>query len=251
VSLLKGDFEKAETYIAAYKPIDKNVKSMFGLVSTRNSDELETLLNIVRARPENETKSASDKALTMSEIQAISTYLSIPGTIVLEGKNAGTYEGLIQIRRPEPKLNSEDSKATGMMVLGAEDLLIQVPTTDKAGKPLVVRSAVVKSLKGSDGTDYQIRKFGTVGFADGAIWYLLRSDYQSPKVTVFRSVLPSANEFVVLKPGDSKGVKSSFFNARRNVLDYLKDCAVLEGKYKDSNAPFDIKQVALDYTNCP
>lgn len=256
VSILKGDFEKADAYIKAYKPIDKKVKSMFGLVSTLNSADLEHLLNVIQAKPENEIKPTSDKVLTATDVFRLNAYLPIEGTIVLDGKNAGTYQGLIQIKRSEPQPIGQEENGgmmdLGMKSLGAEDLLISIPTTDKAGKAqwLTVRSSVVKSLKGTDGTDYQLRKFGTVGFANGAAWYLLRSDYQSPKVTVYRSVLPNASEYVVMKPGDDKGVKSSFLNARRNILDYLKECSTLQEKYKKDNAAFDIKQVALDYTNC-
>ena len=257
VSILKGDFEKADAYITAYKPIDKPVKSMFGLVSTRNSDDLELLLYLMQAKPEKETKPNSDKVLTITDIVKLNVYMPIEGTIVLEGKNAGTYQGLIQVKRPEPQPINQESNGNmmdlGMKSLGAEDLLISIPTTDKSGKVqvLTVRGSVVKSLKGVDGTDYQVRKFGTVGFANGAIWYLLRADYQSPKVTVYRSVLPNNSEYVVLKPGDDKGVKSSYLNARRNILDYFKDCSSLQEKYRKGNTPFDIKQVALDYSNCP
>ncbi|GAB3913461.1 hypothetical protein GCM10028803_57640 [Larkinella knui] len=254
VSILKGDFEKADAYITAYKPIDKPVKSLFGLIKTRNSDDLELLLYMIQAKPEKEIKPSSDKVLTISDVLKLNAYMSIDGTIVLEGKNAGTYQGMFQVKRPEPQLINQESNGNmlDLGTLGAEDLLISIPTTDKSGKAqtLIVRGSVVKSLKGADGTDYQVRKFGTVGFANGAIWYLLRANYQSPKVTVFQSVLPNASEYVVMKPGDEKGVKSSYINARRNILDYFKDCSSLEEKYKKGNTPFDIKQVALDYTNC-
>ncbi|MGA0559723.1 hypothetical protein ACO2Q8_23885 [Larkinella sp. VNQ87] len=252
VSILKGDFEKADAYIAAYKPIDKKVKALFGLVSTRNSDDLEVLLYLLQAKARQEIKPFSDKELTLTEVLNLNTYLPIDGTIVLEGKNAGTYQGRILVKRPEPEPAGQESNEnpSRMMNLSAEDLLITIPNAGSSGKPLTVRSAVVKSLTGADGTPYLLRKFGTVGLGNGATWYLLRSDYQSPKLTVYRSVLPNASEYVVQKPGDDKGVKSSYLNARRNILDYLKECKMLNEKYGKGNASFDIRQVALDYTNC-
>jgi hypothetical protein len=269
-AILTGDFDKAVGYVEAYKPIDKTEKALFGLASHRNSDDLEQLLIKLQGKPEEDIRPVSDRVLTASEVVKLNNFLTIDGTIVVEGKHAGTYKGAIQVRRPEPQPTTDRETGGGgglggglsrlgggggggnMLNLGAEELMLTVPVTDAAGvtKPTLIRSSVVKSLKGADGTDYQFRKFGTGGLAGGSVWYLLRSDYQSPKITVYRSSLPTTSEYVLLKPGDDKGVKSSLLNARRNALDYLKECATLSDKYQKTNAPFDIKQVAVDYTNC-
>lgn len=267
---LTGDYAKATEYVEQYKPIDKSEKALFGPVSHRNSDDLERILITLQAKPEDDIKPVSDKVLTAQDVVKLNNFLTINGTIVVEGKHADTYQGTMQVRRPEPQPTadkeggggsglmgglsrlSSSGGGGGVLNLGTEELMLTVPVTDALGavKPTLIRSSVVKSLKGTDGTNYQFRKFGTVGIGGGTVWYMLRSDYQSPKITVYRSALPTTGEYVLLKPGDDKGVKSSLLNARRNALEYLKECSSLNDKYQKASTPFDIKQVAIDYTNC-
>jgi hypothetical protein len=81
----------------------------------------------------------------------------------------------------------------------------------------------------------------------------MQSTFTSPKVTVYRTVVPAGGtDYVVKKAGDDKGVKSSMLNARKNLEEYLNDCSSLTEKMKNGSIDkkASVEKIAEEYSSC-
>ncbi len=244
-SILKGETDKAAGYIEQYKAVDKVHKQMMGLLKVKHSENCEKML--AKFNPVFETIDATAPTMTLQQIKDNFRYVSINGTITIEGKkNAGTYTGLIQVSK------IVSSEGGGIAVLDAESADVLITTKDAAGKDQVITTELSKvvSLKDDKGNEYAIRKFGA---ATTAYYSLLKPTFQHEKITVYRAVIPVRfKDYVVKKKGDDTGVKSSMFNARKQLIDYLSDCAPLTEKLKsgavDRNEK--VEKIAEMYATC-
>lgn len=244
------NFDKAKEYIELYKPIDKIIKEMMGLVKYKCSDKVEELLNAMH--PSNEkinTNVSPAKVLTKEEILENYKYVVINGTVtVTTKKEAGTYIGKI-------KINKIPASSFGNIVsLDAETITAIIETKDAQGQPKTITTTISKleNLKDNDGTMYISQKYGT-GILGTAYFAFLKSTYSSPKITVFRSVIPASNvDYVVKKSGDETGVKNSLLNARKNLLEYLSECATFTEKIKNGQIEkkVTVEKLAELYSDC-
>ncbi len=244
-AIMKGETDKATNYIEQYKLVDKVHKTMMGMVKTKHSENCEKML--AKLNPAEESIDATAPVMTLQQIKDNFRYVSINGTITIEGKKtAGTYTGLIQVA----KIVTSDGG--GIAVLDAESAEVMITTKDASGKDQVINTELSKvvSLKDDKGNEYAIKKFGV---ATTAYYSLLKPTYQHEKITVYRTVIPVRfKDYVVKKKGDDTGVKSSMFNARKQLIDYLSDCAPLTEKLKsgaiDKNEK--VEKIAEMYTSC-
>ena len=246
-----NDFDKAKEYIELYKPIDKTIKEMFGLVKYKNSEECEKLLGLFApaAAPVPATE-ANGAVMSKTAIVENYQFLIIDGTARISGKkDAGTYTGLIKVYKIP-------SGSFGNIVnLDPENIVVNIDAKDASGQQKNFETAIskIEELKDKNGTSYVTQKFGNAMLGDGSYYAFMQSTYSSPKITVYRTILPAGNaEYVVKKPGDDKGVKSSLFGARKNLNEYLSDCAPLAEKLKNGSLDKSVspEKLAEMYTNC-
>lgn len=245
-----GDAAKAQTYLDQYKPIDKQIKEMMGLIKYRNSEELEKFMASINPSSAAVQTVAEGKVMSKEEVVDAHRFMIINGTVKLNGKkNAGTYEGVI-------KINKIPTGGFGNIAkLDPENIAVTVVTKDGAGQPLTVNGNVsqIEELKDKNGSSFITQKFGTAMLGDGAYYAFMQSSFTSPKVTVYRAVLPAGSgDYVVRKAGDDKGVKSSLLGARKDLEEYLGDCSTLAGKMKsgeiDKKTP--VEKIAEAYSAC-
>jgi hypothetical protein len=240
-----NDNEKAMTYIEQYKPIDKVIKELMGLVKYKNSEELEKFMLAISPAAEASVVTGGNVKSTAAIVDA-HRFLIIDGTVKLNGKkNAGSYNGVIRV-------NKIPSGSFGNIAsLDPENITVTVQTKDASGQPVTINTSVsqIEDLKAADGTGYITEKFGTAMLGDGSYYTFMQSTYTSPKITVYRSILPAGNtDYVVRKSGDTKGVKSTLLNARKNLLEYLADCPAIAEKIKNSGVS--VEKIAEEYSNC-
>lgn len=134
------------------------------------------------------------------------------------------------------------------------NIQVVIVTTDAGGQPKTINTTVskIEELKDDNGTSYTSRKFGTSVLGDGSYYTFMQRSFTSPRVTVSRAIIPAIGDYVVKKAGDDKGVKSSAFNARRNLEEYLSDCASLAAKFKDGSIDkkVSVEKIAEEYSKC-
>lgn len=244
--------DKAAQYLEQYKAIDKQIKEMMGLIKYKNSEDLEKFMNTIYPAASGSAGVAqtSGKELTTEQVVDAHRYILIDGTVtVKEKKQAGTYQGLIKVNKiPKGSFGNIAS-------LDPENIAVVIQTKDATGSPLTINTTVsqIEELKERNGTSFITQKFGTAVLGDGSYHAFLQSTYTSPKVTVYRALLPAgSSDWVVRKNGDVNGVKSSLFNARKGLEEYLADCAPLTEKLKsgaiDKKTP--VEKIAEAYTAC-
>jgi hypothetical protein len=246
-----GNAAKAKEYIEQYKPIDKQIKAMLGLVKYKNSEELGKLITTLFPATGDAAAAiaGTDKTVTKAELADAFQFITINGTATVSGKkDAGTYNGVI-------KVNKIPSNTFGNIVnLDPENIAVTINTKDEAGQPKTIYTTVSKLdvLKDNNGTSFTSQKFGTPMLGDGVYYIFMQSSFTSPKVTVYRAIVPATGEYVVKKAGDDKGVKSSLMNARKNLEEYLGDCPSLIEKFKtdaiDKKAT--VEKIAEEYSKC-
>lgn len=246
-----GNMDKAREYIELYKPIDKTIKEMFGLIKYKNSEECEKLITTLFPAAATTTETPTgDKIWTKSQTVDDFTFLTIDGTVRIDTKkDAGTYNGLIKVNKIP--VNSFGN----IMSLDPENIVVTIHTTDASQQPKTIQTTVskIEELKDKNGTSYVTQKFGTAVLGDGSYYAFMKSTYTSPKVTVYRTILPAGSaDFVIRKAGDDKGVKSSLFGARKNLEEYLGDCASLTQKMKDGtiDKKTSVEKIAEMYSSC-
>lgn len=249
--IASGNYEKAKEYISQYKPIDQQIKAMLGLIKYKNSDELENLINKVNPvvattdAITNEGKPLMSKEAVVNNYQ----YHSVNGTITISGKKeGGTYAGTI-------KINKIPANSFGNIVnLDPENVPVTILTKDASGNAKTIYTVIskIEDLKGDDGSSYISQKYGTPMIGNGVYNVFMKSSFVSPKITVYRAIIPATNDFVVRKAGDNSGVKSSLLNARKNLEEYLNDCAQLAEQYKNGtiNNTTAIEKIAEEYSKC-
>ncbi|PQA60537.1 hypothetical protein [Siphonobacter curvatus] len=247
-NLLQGNYKEAMVYVEQYKPIDKSIRQMMGLISYKNSEELESMIRAFTPELQEETASQLAVLSTPEVMDRYKYYLIPKAKIVIEsGRNAGTYEGLVKVLRSEPYYQSKEKN--GMVELpSTTDLSVCLPSTGN-GSETWVWGSTIKSFQDENGKEYLIRKFGSA-ITGGATYYLLQNTYQSPKLVVYQSLVPGNTEYLMMKKGDEKGVRSTLLNARKNMLEYLSDCPAIGTKYANSQTPINLQEVAEAYTAC-
>ena len=245
-----GNYDKAREYIEPYKLIDKQIKQILGLIKYKNSEELEALITLLNPAAGNDAAPVNGtKVLTKEEVADAHRFLTINGTVRISGKKEeGTYKGQIKIYKIP-------SNSFGNVVsLDPENIQVVIVTADAGGQPKTINTTVskIEELKDDNGTSYTTQKFGTSVLGDGSYYTFMQSSFTSPKVTVYRSIIPANGDYVVKKAGDDKGVKSSAFNARRNLEEYLGDCASLAAKFKDGSIDkkVSVEKIAEEYSKC-
>lgn len=246
-----GNMDKAREYIELYKPIDKTIKEMFGLIKYKNSEECEKLITtLFPAAAGSAEAPTGDKVWTKSETIDDFKFITIDGTVRIDTKrDAGTYNGLIKVSKIP--VNSFGN----IMSLDPENIVATIYTTDASQQPKTIETTVskIEELKDKSGTSYVTQKFGTAVLGDGSYYAFMKSTYSSPKVTVYRTILPAGSaDFVIRKAGDDKGVKSSLFGARKNLEEYLADCAPLAEKMKNGSVDkkASVEKIAEMYSTC-
>lgn len=250
-NIAAGNTDKAQEYIEQYKPIDKQVKEMFGLIKYKNSEELEKLIaTLYPVLPDAGPAVTGEKVVTMAEVVDAYKYLTVNGTATISGKKiAGTYTGVI-------KVNKLPSNSFGNIAsLDPENIVVTIHTKDESGQPKTITTTIskVEELKDNNGSSFISQKFGTSMLGSGSYYVFMQSTFTSPKVTVYRTVVPAGGtDYVVKKAGDDKGVKSSMLNARKNLEEYLNDCSSLAEKMKngtiDKKVP--VEKIAEEYNSC-
>ena len=246
-----GNYDKAKEYIEPYKAIDKQIKQMFWLIKYKNSEELEKLITIISpvAATEAAPPVTGTKLLSKAEVAENHQYLIINGTARISGKrDEGTYKGVIKVYKIP-------SNSFGNVVsLDPENIRVVINTTDASGQPKTINTTVskIEELKDDNGTGYTTQKFGTSVLGEGSYYVFMTSSFVSPKLTVYRALIPAGGEWVVKKPGDDKGVKSSLLGARKNLEEYLADCAALAAKFKDGtiDKKVSVEKIAEEYSKC-
>ncbi len=243
------NYEKAKEYIELYKPIDKVIKEMMGLVKYKCSDKLEELLNAMSPIIETNNTIVNIIKPTTEEIFENYKYIIVNGSVtVTSKKEAGTYKGKIKIYKIPA------SSFGNIVSLDAENIAAVVETKDAQGQLKIINTTVSKleNLIDNDGTKYISQKFGT-GILGTAYFSFLKSTYSSPKITVFRSVIPvKYDDYVVKKIGDEIGVKNNLVNARKNLLDYLNDCSNFNEKVKNGqiDRKLSVEKIVEIYSDC-
>ena len=83
---------------------------------------------------------------------------------------------------------------------------------------------------------------------------LMVTTYQSPKIEVYRCIVPSSNEsdYVIRKTTDEKGMKSSLLFNFKRLTDYFSDCPTLAAKMKagEIDKKTSAEKMAEMYSNC-
>jgi hypothetical protein len=255
--ILSQNTEKAQATIAAYKKVDKEIKQMFGLVKYKNSESCEKLLNALTPKPVVviDEKKGGTEILTKSAIAERLMYHTIDGTVRIKDKKiGGTYTGLIKVKNV-----LTTGKASNMMNLDATDIDVQIVGKNEKGEAVTLNTYLskIEDLKSNDGKKYIAQKFSdALSFAasgNAGYYALLNVSYESPKVTVFRCVIPSSysTDYVVRKTGDAKGVRSgnvSGFLDSKKIMDYLSDCPAFKTDEVDKKAS--VEALAEKYSNC-
>jgi hypothetical protein len=244
------NFDKAREYIELYKPIDKTIKEMMGLIKYKNSEKLEELFNAVNPAMEIAKPIAtSTKIATKEDILENYKYIVVNGSVTVTAKKeAGTYVGKI-------KINKIPASSFGNIVsLDAENITAIIETKDAQGQLKIINTTVSKleNLKDNNGTKYISQKYGT-GLLGTGYFSFLKSTYSSPKVTVYRSLIPASNgDYVVKKNGDETGVKNTLINARKNLIEYFNECASLTEKVKSGeiDRKATVEKIAEIYSDC-
>jgi hypothetical protein len=258
--VLKGNSTKARETIEAYKPVDKIVKELMGLLKYKNSDDLEQLM--VKLDPEKKILAISpaDKKITLNEAVTRFMYLKIDGTATVDDKKiGGAYTGTVYIKKPEPG----PKKSSGMVDLGATDFPVSIKYKENgADKEILTKLSKVKSLKDNSSNNYTVIKAGDNMLGDMSsvsiasdTYILMKETFVSPKISLYRILLPqpegSENSMLIRKAGDPKGVRTKLLNFRKNLTDYLADCTATTDMIKQSkNINNDINKILETYTSC-
>jgi hypothetical protein len=251
-NITTGNVDKAKEILELYKPIDKTIKAMFGLIKYKNSEECEKLIDIFApaAVAAVDNNAAGGTVVTKAQVVENYQFLVINGTVKLSGKKTeGTYTGLIKVYKIP-------ANSFGNIVnLDPENIVVNVVGKDATGADKSFETTVskIEELKDNNGTSYVSQKFGTAVLGDGSYYVFMQSTYSSPKVTVFRTILPAgSSEYVVKKTGDDKGVKSSLFGARKQLVEYFNDCAPLAEKFKNGSIDKSVspEKIAEMYNVC-
>lgn len=258
--ILKGNTEKAREIIEAYKPVDKIVKELMGLLKYKNSEDLESLITKLDPEKKILAISPADKKITLNDAVNRFLYLKVDGTVTVEDKKVGgTYTGTVYIKKPEPGVK----KSSGIVDLGPTDFPVSIKYKDNgADKEIVTKLSKVKSLKDNSGSNYTVIKAGDNMLGDmssvsiGSDTYILMKEtFVSNKIALYRIMLPqpegSENSMLIRKAGDPKGVRTKLLNFRKNLTDYLADCTATTDMIKQSkNINSDINKILETYSSC-
>ncbi len=246
--LFAGEIEKATNIINLYKPIDKTIKEMFGLVKYRNSDQLEAIVPYFENKVTPLVIAVGEKTYTIDQLVERQRFTIIDGTVVLSGKKGGTFSGKLRFTNPEPGFEAQQSEG-GIASLDAAD--IEFSLLQANGELMFSSVSKVKELKDVEGKNYAVIKTGSA-LLGGSAYSLLKEVFVSPKISVFKDAFQNTSEFLVKKPGDEKGIKTSMFNTKKNLKVYLADCATVVANIEATGIlqKIDIEKIAQEYTNC-
>jgi hypothetical protein len=245
---VKGDVEKASSYIEKYKAIDKVHKMLMGLLKIKHSENCEKLITQMYppvAEP------IDDKApiVTLKELKDNYKYVTLNGTVTITGKKeGGTYNGMVQISK------LENAGGGGILNLDAQAAVVVITTKDDKGNTKIINTDLsnVTAFKDDKGSSYSIQKFGTAAMG-GAYYSMLKPSFENSKINVYRSIIPAGNnDYVIKKSGDDKGVKSSLFGSWKQLTEYLSDCAAVNEKMKNGtiSKTEKVEKIAEQYAAC-
>jgi hypothetical protein len=234
--ILANKIDKAQTILEEYKKVDKQVKIMFGLIKYKNSDKCDSLISLMNPKPvEVDEKKGGTEILSKSAILDRVTFTTIEGTVRIKDKKiGGTYTGTIKVRSI-----ASLGKTGGMLNLDATDIEMFIIPKDKNGKD-TIRTVIskIEELTDNTGKKYIAQKFSNaIGFVAGAgvgNWGLMMVSYESPKVSVYRCIVPTtySEDYVVRKAGDDKGMRSGGLLGFKKLTDYLSDCPEIAEQVK-------------------
>jgi hypothetical protein len=254
--ILSKNTEKALAIIEEYKKIDKEVKEMFGLIKYTCSLDCEKL--IPELNPEsveiNETEGGS-VVLSKEAIVDKMIYRTIEGTVTIKDKKiGGKHTGFIKLKSTAP------TKASGnMLSLDTEDLDMLIVKKNAKGGMDTLRTFLSKmtDMQDKDGKNYICKKLteeGVLSIGGLGFYALMMTTYQSPKIEVYRCLVPSSNasDYVIRKTTDEKGIKSGIINNFKRMTDYFSDCTSLSAKMKagEIDKKTSAEKMAEMYSNC-
>ncbi len=248
--ILTGNNEKAISYIEQFKPIDKTVKEMMGLIKFKNSEECEKMMTALT--PEiTELNTSNSLPVIDREVNAdLFSYYVVNGTATIDDrKQSGTYTGILKIKYPEPAI----SESGNILDLDASDVEVLITYKNESGeeKQLGTYVSKITSMKDAEGKSYIAQKFGSA-LLGGSQYSLMKEVFVSPKITTMKVIVPQGGEFLVKKNGDDKGVKTGLFNTKKPLIDYLQDCPAAVQLIKDatSSSAIPLEKIGVAYTNC-
>jgi len=258
--ILSGNIDKAKTTLELYRPIDKPVSNFLGAIKTteskyKNSVELEKLITSITPNPEKLAVVDAGKKITVDEVISKLAFESVTGTITIDDKKrSGAYTGVIRF----PKISPIVASGGNIADLDAPDLDVYIKAND--GTNVKTTLSKVQSLKGADGKNYVVQKVTSIISGNSLSlptksYSLMQEVYVSPKISLFRVLIPvedqSGSSFMIRKTNDEKGVRTSMFNAKKNIGEYLSDCpkaAEMVANSKSLNT--DIQGILEMYTSC-
>jgi tetratricopeptide (TPR) repeat protein len=254
--ILSKNIEKAQAIIEQYKKIDKEEKEMFGLIKYTCSIDCEKMINELSPEPIeiNETEGGS-VVLSKEAIVDRMIYRTIEGTVTIKDKKiGGKHTGFIKLKSTAP------TKASGNMIsLDSEDLDMLIIEKNAKGGMDTLRTFVSKitEMQGKDGKNYIAKKLteeGVLSIGAPGFYALMMTTYQSPKIEVYRCIVPSSNssDYVMRKTTDEKGIKSGLFNNFKRMTEYFSDCPTLSTKMKagEIDKKTSAEKMAEMYSNC-
>lgn len=246
--IVKGDLEIAKELIEKYKGIDKVHKMLMGLVKVKHSENCEKLIAQMYP-PQPQPIDESAPVVALRDLKDNYKYVNLNGTITIEGKrDGGTYVGQVQISK------IENTGQGGIVALNAEAASVKIFVKNEKGENRIINTdlANVTAFKDDNGKMYMIRKFGSAALG-GSYYSILQPSYQSAKITVYRAIIPAgSNDYVIVKAGDTEGIKTSIFNSWKQLTEYLSDCKLLIEKINNGQISKSekIEKVAELYSNC-
>jgi hypothetical protein len=246
-NIVAGNSEAANSIIENYKSIDKVHKTMFGMVKTFHSENCAKMLEKINTEAST-TVDENAPAMTLQQLKDGFKYVTLNGTVIVDAKKiGGTYKGQFQIDK------MPTTGGGGMLDLDAQAANVIITTKDEAGVAKVIKTDLSKitSFVDDKGMEFVITKYGSAALG-GAYYCILKPTFTSPKVTVFRAIMPETGDYVVKKKGDATGVKSSLLNAKKQLIEYFSDCESLSVKIKEdtgtkTQSP---EKLAEIYSNC-
>jgi hypothetical protein len=247
--LASNNLDKAQEYIALYKPIDKTISELFGLVKYKNSDVIEKYIDSLKPATA-AIIPTTDKQLTKAQMVDTYSNIIINGTAKVTSKReAGTYTGQIRVSKLPP------AGSFGSIVsLDPENIAVTITGNDANGQAKSFQTTVSKleNIIDNNGTAYTVQKFGVPMLGDGTYFSFMQTTYTSPKIQVYRSILPvGKSDYLVKKAADDKGVKSALLNGRKNLEEYLSDCPSLAEQFKTGTVKNEsLEKLAERYSTC-
>lgn len=251
--ILKGDTNNAKKIIAVYKPIDKEKSAAMTFAKMRFSDELEKLmLNLYSSK----VLLASADKVSSTDVAEMMVYHKTDATVTIDDKKeGGTYNGVVYIKYPMQYGKIETIGTTDC------DVVIKIKDSNKV---INTKLSKIVSMQDATGKQYSVNKVGANFVGDrnklsfGMVntqYILMKETFASERISLFRTVVPkmptAETSFLIKKAGDAKGVRTTYLNMKKNLIDYLSNCsAAVDMINTSTNLGNDIEQIVKTYSTC-